>query len=44
MLLSEVHSHSYLGDVLHVGLAEFDTGLRLKQVLNRLPSRDSKQA
>jgi hypothetical protein len=44
MPLSEVHSRSYLGDVLHVGLVEFDIGPRLKQVLNPSPSQDSRQA
>lgn len=41
---NEAHSPTYLEDVLPVGLAEFDTGLKLKQVLSRLPSPDSKQA
>jgi len=38
------HSHTYPRDVLPVGLAEFDIGLKLKLVLDRLPSPDSKRA
>ncbi len=43
MPLSEVPLPIYQGDVLHVGLAESDIGLRLTKGLNFSLSPDSKR-